>query len=164
MVLCVAHNGPTAMTPFGMVRLGPDTACMLLDKNGLNTSGYYYGDNKLLGFSHTGSSAPACTRAATCAFCPPWPRMRQTARPAREKRWGRFSHNQETGFPGYYAVFLPGDEVLAELTATPHAGFHGTRSRRPSPAPDSRCLKRARKPKCADGRLAIAPERTRSQA
>jgi len=28
-----AHNGPAAMTPFGMVRLGPDTACMLLDKN-----------------------------------------------------------------------------------------------------------------------------------
>ena len=47
------HNFPGAMVPFGMVRLGPETASILLHKRALNTSGYYYGDDQILGFSHT---------------------------------------------------------------------------------------------------------------
>jgi putative alpha-1,2-mannosidase len=41
------------MVPFGMVRLGPETVSLLLHKRALNTSGYYYGDEQILGFSHT---------------------------------------------------------------------------------------------------------------
>ena len=48
-----AHNFPGAMVPFGMVRLGPETASLLVHKRALNTSGYYYGDDQMLGFSHT---------------------------------------------------------------------------------------------------------------
>ena len=47
------HNFPGAMVPFGMVRLGPETASILRHKRALNTSGYYYGDDQILGFSHT---------------------------------------------------------------------------------------------------------------
>ena len=47
------NNFPGAMVPFGMVRLGPETASMLVRKRALNTSGYYYGDDQILGFSHT---------------------------------------------------------------------------------------------------------------
>jgi putative alpha-1,2-mannosidase len=47
------NNFPGAMVPFGMLRLGPETASLLLHDRALNTSGYYYGDEQLLGFSHT---------------------------------------------------------------------------------------------------------------
>ena len=47
------HNFPGAMVPFGMVRLGPETSSILIRKRALNTSGYYFGDDQILGFSHT---------------------------------------------------------------------------------------------------------------
>jgi len=53
-------NFPGATVPFGMVRLSPETISLfpennllIPDKKALNTSGYYYGDNRMLGFSHT---------------------------------------------------------------------------------------------------------------
>ncbi|MCX5757717.1 MAG: GH92 family glycosyl hydrolase, partial [Candidatus Hydrogenedentes bacterium] len=39
-------------------------------------------------------------------------------------RYARFSHRDETAFPGYYAVRLPKDDILVELTATPRVGVH----------------------------------------
>ena len=156
-----AHNGPAAMTPFGMVRLGPDTACMLLDKNGLNTSGYYYGDNKLLGFSHTRFIGTGMHQGCNLRVLPTVAsHAGKLLGLPREKRWVRFSHSQETGFPGYYAVHLPGDEVLAELTATPHAGFHRYTFQKDEPPHlildvSSVLENRA----VLDGSLAIAPEK-----
>ena len=47
------HDFPGAMVPFGMVRLSPETASWLLRKRAFNTSGYFYGDDQVLGFSHT---------------------------------------------------------------------------------------------------------------
>src|ERR1700678_156876 len=43
---------PGATVPFGMVRLSPDTVSSS-GRRATNTSGYYYRDPKLLGFSHT---------------------------------------------------------------------------------------------------------------
>jgi predicted alpha-1,2-mannosidase len=157
--LC-AHNNPCAMTPFGMVRLAPDTASMVLDKNGLNTSGYYYGDNKLLGFSHTRFVGTGMHEGCNLRVLPTVAsRAGELLGLPREKRWVRFSHGKETAFPGYYAVELPQDDILAEMTATPHAGFHRyTFKKDESPhiildvsgALDNRVL---------DGYLAIAPEK-----
>ncbi len=122
--LC-AHNGPAAMTPFGMVRLGPDTECMLLNRNGLNTSGYYYGDNKLIGFSHTRFIGTGMHQGCNLRVLPTVESQAgKLLSQSREQRYVRFSHSRETAFPGYYAVELPKDEVLAELTATQHGGFH----------------------------------------
>ena len=120
-----AHNNPSAMTPFGMVRLGPDTQCMLLNKTGLNTSGYYYGDNKLLGFSHTRFIGTGMDEGGNLRVLPTVAsQAANLLKLPAQKRYVRFSHREEAGFPGYYAVHLPKDEVLAELTATPHGGFH----------------------------------------
>ena len=47
------HNFPGATLSFGMVRLSPETTSILINKKAQNTSGYYYGDNKIIGFSHT---------------------------------------------------------------------------------------------------------------
>ena len=156
-----AHNGPAAMTPFGMVRLGPDTASMLLDKNGLNTSGYYYGDNKLLGFSHTRFIGTGMHQGCNLRVLPTVAsHAGKLLGLPREKRWVRFSHSQETGFPGYYAVYLPGDEVLAELTTTPHAGFHRYTFKQDEPPHlilDVSSVLENRD--VLDGSLAIAPEK-----
>ena len=46
-------NFPGATVPFGMVRLSPETASLYTNTRAYNTSGYYYGDNKIIGFSHT---------------------------------------------------------------------------------------------------------------
>ena len=48
-----AHNFPGVSLPFGMMRLSPETSSMFTDDKGLNTSGYFYGDDKIIGFSHT---------------------------------------------------------------------------------------------------------------
>ena len=47
------HNFPGASVPYGLVRLSPDTYSTVFRKKALNTSGYFYPDNRIMGFSHT---------------------------------------------------------------------------------------------------------------
>ncbi len=55
--LC-GSNFPGATVPFGMVRLSPDSVSAK-GRKAANSSGYYYGDERLLGFSHTRLSGTA---------------------------------------------------------------------------------------------------------
>ena len=117
-----AHNFPGAMTPFGMVRLSPETASILLKKKALNTSGYFYGDDKIIGFSHTRLVGTGAVDGGHFLVIP-------AAGKVAEERYAdgfyfRFSHKKERAFPGYYAVELSGPKVLVELTATPRVGVH----------------------------------------
>ncbi|HPO16838.1 MAG TPA: GH92 family glycosyl hydrolase [Candidatus Hydrogenedentes bacterium] len=116
------HDSPAAAVPFGMVRLGPDTASLFVNINGFNRSGYFYGDNKILGFSHTRLvGADALEGGCFRVFPTVESRVEKMRAPGR---YSRFSHRNETAFPGYYAVKLRQDDVLVELTATPHVGMH----------------------------------------
>lgn len=116
-----AHNSPAATMPFGMVRLGPDTASLFLNRPALNLSGYYYGDNKLLGFSHTRLVGAGVTEGGNFRVLP----VRKAERTGGAKPvYARFNHTREAAFPGYYAVQLPSENILAELTATTHCGIH----------------------------------------
>jgi predicted alpha-1,2-mannosidase len=117
-----AQNFPGAMVPFGMVRLGPETTSMLLHKRALNSSGYYYGDDQILGFSHTRLNGTGATDGGHFLVMP----ARGAVEPPRLRTWQSttFSHSKELAFPGYYAVRLPKLGVLAELTATPRVGVH----------------------------------------
>jgi len=122
IVYICPYDTPAACRPFGMVRLAPDTASILLDMPALNGSGYYYGDNKIIGFSHTrlvGADAQegGHFRIFPTTMTMPLPGM-------KESRLARFSHSQETAFPGYYAVRFPASGILAELTASPRVGVH----------------------------------------
>jgi predicted alpha-1,2-mannosidase len=117
------HNTPAATTPFGMVRLGPDTASILIDQTGFNRSGYFFGDNKTLGFSHTRLVGADALEGGSFRIFPTVAARAAKLR-NKENRFARFSHRQETAFPGYYAVYLPKDRVLAELTVSPRAGVH----------------------------------------
>lgn len=117
-----AHDTPAATTPFGMVRLGPDTASILNKQRGLNRSGYFYGDNKIIGFSHTRLVGADAHEGGHFRVFPTVASRLGRVRPF--ERFTRFSHRKETAFPGYYAVWLPREGVLAELTAAPRTGVH----------------------------------------
>ena len=105
-----------------MVRLGPETTSILTHKRALNTSGYYYGDDQVLGFSHTRLNGTGATDGGHFLVTP----AGEPIDPAnlRERKTLQFSHSDEMASPGYYAVKLPQIGVLAELTATPRVGVH----------------------------------------
>ncbi len=113
---------PGATTPWGMVRLSPDTARRGVSISSMHTSGYYYGDNEILGFSHTRLSGTGATEGGLFLVVPTLGPVSPRTRFLRKR--ARFSHGGEVAEPGYYAVFLPEEGILAELTATPHVGVH----------------------------------------
>jgi len=116
------NNFPGAMVPFGMVRLGPETASLLIRERALNTSGYFYGDEQLLGFSHTRLNGTGATDGGHFLVMP----ATGPVDPAvfHPGQFTKFSHRSEAAAPGYYAVELPGRAVRVELTATPRVGVH----------------------------------------
>ncbi|MBD3377580.1 hypothetical protein GF406_21305 [candidate division KSB1 bacterium] len=117
-----ANNFPGAMMPFGMVRLGPETASLLLNKRALNMSGYYYGDNKILGFSHTRLIGTGAVDGGHVLMLPMTEIPKDNA--LKEGPWHRFSHANEIAFPGYYAVRFENPDLLAEMTASERCGVH----------------------------------------
>lgn len=108
---------PAATVPFGTVRLGPDTCFVgggYVVKT--NTSGYYYEQGHILGFSHsrlsgTGAEDYECFRVTPAIG-------------DNEPAVMTYSHSKETASPGYYAVYLPTVNCLAEMTADVHTGVH----------------------------------------
>ena len=116
------HNFPGATTPFGMVRLSPETVSMVFRERAQNTSGYYYGDDAIIGFSHTRLSGTGAVDGGHFRVLPAV--ERQLHKAVQGELYPRYSHEREKAFPGYYAVELPDLDVLAELTATPRTGVH----------------------------------------
>ncbi|MCK5820783.1 MAG: GH92 family glycosyl hydrolase, partial [Bacteroidales bacterium] len=117
-----AHNYPGASRPFGMVRLSPETASTIGKKRGKSTSGYFYGDNRIVGFSHTRLSGTGATDGGHFLVIP-------VNEPPKQKTYNSdhyysFLHTDETAFPGYYAVELKNEKVFVELTATERVGIH----------------------------------------
>lgn len=116
------NNFPGAMVPLGMVRLGPETVSWLGRKRALNTSGYYYGDDQLLGFSHTRLNGTGATDGGHFLVTPALAAV--DLKKFRAGQTTKFSHRQELASPGYYAVKLAELDVLVELTATARVGLH----------------------------------------
>ena len=117
--LC-GNNFPGATVPFGMVRLSPDTVS-LLGNRASNSSGYYYADPRILGFSHTRLAGTGATDGGSFLVIP------CTAETAKSHGRGlnsAYFHQQERAFPGYYGVTLPDLGITAELTATRRVGVH----------------------------------------
>ena len=115
------NNFPGAMMPFGMVRLGPETASILINKRALNTSGYFYGDDQILGFSHTRLNGTGTTDGGHFLVMP----TRDPPEPDLLRQWqsATFSHSEETG--------------LARLLRGPAPGAR--RARRTHGHPARRC-------------------------
>ncbi|NOR74554.1 MAG: hypothetical protein GQ525_05295 [Draconibacterium sp.] len=121
-----ADDIPGATVPFGMVRLSPDTKYFFDtnsdNDNTVSTAGYYYGDNKIMGFSHTRLIGTGASDGGQVRVVPAVGNKGQ--RNYCNGRYSKFSHKREVAFPGYYAVELPEQNVLAELTASERVGLH----------------------------------------
>ncbi len=117
-----ANNFPGASMPFGVVRLSPDTESSFFCRKAYNTSGYYFIDNQIIGFSHTRLSGTGATDGGHFRVIPS----------TDENGWKKYSkdnfipynHEDERAFPGYYAVRLKDPSVLVELTSTMRTGIH----------------------------------------
>lgn len=118
--LC-GNEFPGACLPFGMARLGPDTVSND-GRRALNSAGYYYRDERILGFSHTRLVGTGATDGGQFLVIPIGSRQSPDAH--RHGLDVTFSHKDEVAFPGYYAVNLPEQGVTAELTATRRVGVH----------------------------------------
>lgn len=117
--LC-GNNFPGATVPFGMVRLSPDTVSPL-GRRATNSSGYYYPDRRILGFSHTRLAGTGATDGGNFLVIPC---AAESAKSHRRGLDAEYSHDRERAFPGYYGVTLPGPGITAELTATHRVGVH----------------------------------------
>ena len=108
---------PAACAPFGTVRLGPDTSFVggaFVMKT--NTSGYYYENGHIRGFSHSRLSGTGATDYGIFRVTPVVGDKKADVIP--------FSHKNETASVGYYAVYLKSLGCLAEMTADEHTGVH----------------------------------------
>lgn len=117
--LC-GNNFPGATVPFGMVRLSPDTVTAQ-GRGATNSSGYFYSDPRILGFSHTRLAGTGATDGGNFLVIP------CTAQSAATQRRGmntNYSHDYERAFPGYYGVTLPKLGITAELTSSTRVGVH----------------------------------------
>jgi len=119
-----AHTYPGAALPFGMVQLSPDT-----DTQGWNaSSGYQYGDQSIMGFSHTHFSGTGAALLGDILLMP-YIGDRILYRPGAKASpdtgyRSRFAHQDEFASPGYYRVLLKDDSIQVELTVTRRVGFH----------------------------------------
>ncbi|MDB4583782.1 GH92 family glycosyl hydrolase [Draconibacterium sp.] len=138
-VYTAADNFPGPSMPFGMVRLSPDTHFFLRNSfinlsaipilnflvpgdNPVSTAGYYYGDKKIMGFSHTRLSGTGASDGGHFRVIPSV--SEDACENYRKGRFNRFTHDNEVASPGYYAVHFTDKKILAELTASERAGVH----------------------------------------
>ena len=122
-------NFPGATVPFGMVRLSPETMSILPENSSflpeptaLNTSGYYYGDNRILGFSHTRLAGTGAVDGGHFLFTPTTKKPKELE--YQKSSYHHFTHADETAFPGYYAVKYKDAPIFSELTSTERTGVH----------------------------------------
>jgi predicted alpha-1,2-mannosidase len=112
---------PAAALPFGMIRLGPDTVAKS-GRRATNSSGYYFHDDRVLGFSHTRLSGTGARDGGNFLVFPSTEPQSPTG--PRRQPDARLDHKDEVAFPGYYAATLPESGIRAELTATRRVGVH----------------------------------------
>ncbi|KAH3743396.1 alpha1,2-mannosidase subfamily protein [Pelomyxa schiedti] len=115
---------PGPQTPFGLVRLGPDT-CEMDNFNVVwrHNGGYYWGDNYIRIFSHTHLVGAGLPDYGSIGVMP----MNRLPTSDDLTRFGfrsNFSHSSETIEPGYYSVTLEDPNIKVELTATDYVGLH----------------------------------------
>ncbi len=118
------HMYPGPGLPFGLVHVGPDTGT----EGWSHCSGYVYGENTIIGFSHTHWSGVGMVNGGEIMLMPTINNQLQVI-PGSEKNpeegyRSRFSHDEESASPGYYSVMLKDYNIKVELTATKRAGFH----------------------------------------
>ena len=130
----MGHTFPGACVPFGGVQLSPDTDTIPHNVAGKYQgevytlcAGYRWEDPTIVGFSHTHLSGTGHSDLGDILLMPTVGELHLNPGTADAPGKGyrsRFSHEQESAEPGYYAVTLQDYGVKAELSATPRTGIH----------------------------------------
>lgn len=130
----MGHTFPGACYPFGGVQVSPDTDTIPHNVNGRYQpgvydycAGYQYRDSTIVGFSHTHFSGTGHSDMGDILLMPFTGEVKLNPGTADNPDGGyrsRFSHATEKASPGYYEVRLSDDDILVQLTATPHCGIH----------------------------------------
>ncbi|MCL2246471.1 MAG: GH92 family glycosyl hydrolase, partial [Lentimicrobiaceae bacterium] len=110
------HTFPGAIVPFGAIQVSPDTR---LD-GWEGCSGYHYSDSIIYGFSHTHLSGTGCSDYGDVLVMP----FVGTPSILNKEYSSKFSHQNETAKPGYYAVWLDKYRIKAEFTAGKRVAMH----------------------------------------
>ena len=130
----MGHTFPGACYPFGGVQVSPDTDTIPHNISGRYQpgvydycAGYQYRDSTIVGFSHTHFSGTGHSDMGDVLVMPFTGEVQLNPGTADNPDGGyrsRFSHTTEKASPGYYEVRLSDDDILVQLTATPHCGIH----------------------------------------
>jgi predicted alpha-1,2-mannosidase len=99
---------PGASLPWGMVQFSPDTPKQ-------ESTGYDYGDDRILSFSLTHLSGTGCPNSGEVQLMP-------TVGRDNARTTVRFRHSEEQAHPGFYAVRLE-NKVGVELSVTARSGI-----------------------------------------
>ena len=119
------HLHPGAYYPFGMVKLGPDTyPSSLTGHGGLAHSGYNYTDEFVRGFSHLRVESSGGTSVFDRSYFLSVLPVVNIPEMQPDNFKLRMDKNQEKASLGIYHVYLSEANIQADLTVTPHAGFH----------------------------------------
>lgn len=117
------HTFPGSVVPNGMIQPSPDTRIDGWDAS----SGYYYGDTLINGFSHTHLSGTGCADYGDVLIMPTVGKQvidNQDLTLQNLPYASSFSHDKEVAEPGYYSVELDRYGVKAEMTATKRVALH----------------------------------------
>lgn len=114
------HTHPSAVAPFGMMQLGPDTRYNGWD----GCSGYHYSDSVIYGFSHTHLSGTGVEDLNDLLTVPQQGKAAIDPSYKAANGYGAsFSHKNEKAEPGYYEVLL-NSGIRVQLAVTERAGIH----------------------------------------
>ena len=119
----LGNTYPGATTPHGMVQLSPNNGASGWEY----TSGYYYNDNRIAGFSHTHLSGAGAGDLNDILVMPINSRsdyMLNKGAAQLNLEASRFKHKNEQATAGYYSVLLDDYDIKAELTASDRVGIH----------------------------------------
>ena len=130
----MGHTFPGACVPFGSIQLSPDTDTIPHNVAGRyqarvydHCAGYRHDDPTIVGFSHRHLSGTGHSDLGDILLMPftgPVQLNPGTAEAPEKGYRSRYSHEDETARPGYYAVSLTDEGIRAELTATTRVGIH----------------------------------------
>ena len=110
------HTFPGATVPFGLVQLSPQTR----NRDWAYCSGYQYRDSLLYGFGHSYLNGTGVGDLGDVLILPYQSMLKDSGNVAYQV----MDKSEEKASPGYYSVKLDGGAIQAEMTASPHVGFH----------------------------------------
>ena len=115
-------NSPAALAPNGFVKVGPDTNGPYGLAVFLHYSGYWYGDDRIRGFSQIRLMGTGTGDLGLLSLMPV-PAFK-TEHLAADGRESTFSKATEVASPGYYATTLDQGGIRVELTASTRVAHH----------------------------------------